>query len=269
MAAAVPTSRRLPADLQRAREPRASCARSAEPRCDVLVIDDNSPDGTGELADGLAAEPPLVRGAAPAAQGRARARVRRRLPPRARGRTTSSCSRWTATSRTTRRRARLIAAVEDGADVALGSRNVAGGGTRLGARAAPRSRGAPRSTPASSSACRSRPTGGFKASAARVLEAIDLDAIEPNGYAFQIETTYRALRRVPRRRDPDLLRRPHGGQSKMPRDLRSRPSGRCRRYGLRSVAGKALDQELDEATFDEAIAGGPLPSSISGAWCRP
>jgi dolichol-phosphate mannosyltransferase len=37
-------------------------------------------------------------------------------------------------------------------------------------------------------------TGGFKCYRRRVLESIDLDAIESRGYAFQIETTYRALR---------------------------------------------------------------------------
>ena len=37
-------------------------------------------------------------------------------------------------------------------------------------------------------------TGGFKCYRRRVLETIDLDAIEARGYAFQIETTYRALR---------------------------------------------------------------------------
>jgi dolichol-phosphate mannosyltransferase len=37
-------------------------------------------------------------------------------------------------------------------------------------------------------------TGGFKCFRRRVLETLDLDAIESKGYAFQIETTYRALR---------------------------------------------------------------------------
>src|SRR5205085_6280398 len=38
-------------------------------------------------------------------------------------------------------------------------------------------------------------TGGFKCYRRQVLETIDLDAIESKGYAFQIETTYRALRK--------------------------------------------------------------------------
>ena len=38
------------------------------------------------------------------------------------------------------------------------------------------------------------PTGGFKCFRRRVLETLDLDAITPRGYAFQIETTYRVKR---------------------------------------------------------------------------
>ena len=56
-------------------------------------------------------------------------------------------------------------------------------------------------------------TGGFKCYRRAVLESIDLDAVTSTGYAFQIETTYRALRAgLPRRRDPDHVRRPRGGQ---------------------------------------------------------
>ena len=91
---------------------------------------------------------------------------------------------------------RLIAAAEDGADLVLGSRYVPGG--RVGnwglvrrVDLARRRRSTPRSS------CRwacSDPTGGFKCFRRRVLETIDLDAITPRGYAFQIETTYRVKR---------------------------------------------------------------------------
>ena len=56
-------------------------------------------------------------------------------------------------------------------------------------------------------------TGGFKCYRREVLEAIDLDAIDAKGYAFQIETTYRALRKgFTRGRGADHLRRPRGGR---------------------------------------------------------
>ena len=91
---------------------------------------------------------------------------------------------------------RLIAACETGADLVLGSRYVPGGGTEnWGARAAVRLARAARSTRGCCSASPIRDlTGGFKCYRRDVLEAIDLDAIASKGYAFQIETTYRALR---------------------------------------------------------------------------
>ena len=91
---------------------------------------------------------------------------------------------------------RLIAACEDGADLALGSRYVAGGGTRnWGLAPARSSRAAARSMRGSLLGVGVRDlTGGFKCFRRDVLEAIDLDAVAANGYAFQIEMTYRALR---------------------------------------------------------------------------
>ena len=83
------SARRLPARrTTSARTSSRCCARSASLADDVrvLVIDDNSPDGTGELADRLAARARLRRRAPPAAQGGPRARVPRRLPARARRR---------------------------------------------------------------------------------------------------------------------------------------------------------------------------------------
>src|SRR5206468_7088992 len=90
---------------------------------------------------------------------------------------------------------RLIAAVADGADLALGSRYVPGGGTEnWGLVRRLLSRGASIYTrvllmPIHDS------TGGFKCFRRRVLESIELETIDAAGYVFQIETTYRTLRK--------------------------------------------------------------------------
>ena len=91
---------------------------------------------------------------------------------------------------------RLIAACDEGADLALGSRWVRGGGTvNWGLVAPARSRAGARSTPGSLLGVGVRDlTGGFKCFRREVLETIDLDAVTTRGYGFQIEVTYRALR---------------------------------------------------------------------------
>jgi dolichol-phosphate mannosyltransferase len=90
---------------------------------------------------------------------------------------------------------RLIAACEGGADLALGSRWVAGGGTvnwglvrRLISRGGSLYARLVLGVPVRDL------TGGFKCFRRRVLETIELDAIVARGYGFQIEGTYRALR---------------------------------------------------------------------------
>ena len=92
---------------------------------------------------------------------------------------------------------RLIAAAENGADIAIGSRYVKGGQVgNWGLTAPARSPAAARSTPRSSCGSGSRTRRpASSASGARVLESIDPETITARGYAFQIETTFRAKRR--------------------------------------------------------------------------
>jgi dolichol-phosphate mannosyltransferase len=160
----------------------------------VLVVDDSSPDGTGELADRLAGELDYVdvlhrerkEGLGPAYL----AGFRRALADDADLVLEMDCD----FSHDPNDVPRLIAAVED-ADVALGSRYVEGGAVR--------NWGVVRRFVSAGGSWYARVllgapvhdlTGGFKCYRRRVLETIDLDAIDSRGYAFQIETTYRALR---------------------------------------------------------------------------
>jgi dolichol-phosphate mannosyltransferase len=161
----------------------------------VLVVDDNSPDGTGGLADALAAELDYVdvlhraskEGLGPAYL----AGFQRALADGAELILEMDCD----FSHDPADVPRLIAAVDQGADLALGSRYVRGGSVG--------NWGVLRRFVSAGGSWYARLvlgvpvrdlTGGFKCYRRRVLETIDLDAIESKGYAFQIETTYRTLR---------------------------------------------------------------------------
>jgi dolichol-phosphate mannosyltransferase len=162
----------------------------------VLVIDDNSPDGTGELADRLAAELDYVdvlhreqkEGLGPAYL----AGFHRALADGAELVLEMDCD----FSHDPDDVPRLLAAVEEGAELALGSRYVKGGAVR--------NWGLVRRFVSAGGSLYARVllgvnirdlTGGFKCFRREVLETIDLSSIHSRGYAFQIEVTYRALRR--------------------------------------------------------------------------
>jgi dolichol-phosphate mannosyltransferase len=160
----------------------------------ILVVDDNSPDGTGQIADGLATERSNLDvlhrrqkdGLGPAYL----AGFRRALELGAQLVFEMDCD-FSHDPADVRR----LAAAAGQADLVLGSRYVPGGGTanwgllrrlisRWGSFYAQVLLGV-----------RVRDlTGGFKCYRREVLERIDLDAIHSKGYAFQIETTYRTLR---------------------------------------------------------------------------
>jgi dolichol-phosphate mannosyltransferase len=179
------------------RENLEAMLRALEPLgVDVLVVDDNSPDGTGEIADRLAGELDFVsvlhrerkEGLGPAYL----AGFRRALADGADLVLELDCD----FSHDPSDIPRLVEACESGADLALGSRYVAGGGTEnwgLGRRIV--SWGGSFYARALLGVGVRDLTGGFKCYRRRVLETIDLDAIDSKGYAFQIETTYRTLRK--------------------------------------------------------------------------
>ncbi len=161
----------------------------------VLVLDDNSPDGTGELADELAAELPWAEvlhrerkeGLGPAYI----AGFQRALAEGAELVLEIDCDFSHDPGDVTR----LIATCEGGADVALGSRWVTGGGTvNWGRGRMLVSRGGSFYARTILGVPVRDLTGGFKCFRRAVLETIALDAIAAKGYGFQIETTYRALR---------------------------------------------------------------------------
>jgi len=186
----------------------------------VLVIDDNSPDGTGELADRLAQElghvevlhRPRKEGLGPAYL----AGFRRALADGAELILEVDCD----FSHDPADVPRLIEAAS-AADLVLGSRYVPGGSIR--------NWGLLRRAVSAGGSLYARLllgvgvrdlTGGFKCYRRAVLETIDLDTISSRGYAFQIETTYRALRAGFRVVEVPIafVDREHGG-SKMSRRI--------------------------------------------------
>jgi dolichol-phosphate mannosyltransferase len=160
----------------------------------VLVVDDGSPDGTGKIADRLAAEHDAVRVLhRPVKEGLGRAYLAGFDLALAEGaelvlEMDSDFSHDPADL------PRLIAA-SDEADLVLGSRYVEGGGVEnWGALRRLLSRGGSWYARTLLRVPIRDLTGGFKCFNRRVLEGIDLSGVHADGYGFQIELTYRAVR---------------------------------------------------------------------------
>lgn len=163
----------------------------------ILVVDDSSPDGTGEIADRIAAEReevevlhrPVREGLGPAYIAGFRYAL---------DRDASCCLEMDSDfSHDPADLTPLLEEILNGrADLALGSRYVEGGGIENWS--APRrlvSRGGSLYAQAVLTLPVQDLTGGFKCFRADVLRAIDLGSVRSRGYAFQVELTYRAIRK--------------------------------------------------------------------------
>lgn len=169
--------------------------RSAVPASDVLVADDNSPDGTGELADRIAAEDPQVH-------------VMHRKGKEGLGAAYIAGFKWALErdydvvvemdadgSHQPEQLPRLLEAIEQGADLVIGSRWVQGGTvvnwpvyrqliSRTGSTYARLMLG-----------LRIKDmTAGYRAFRRTTLEKLDLDAVESVGYGFQVDIAWRVAR---------------------------------------------------------------------------
>ena len=197
---------------------RAALPRLAEaaPEHHILVVDDNSPDGTGRIADRLAGElAELEVLHRPGKQGLGRAYLAgfaRALEGGAELVLEMDCD----FSHDPADLPRLIRATAD-ADLVLGSRYVPGGGVRdWGLIRRALSRGGSLYAQVLLALPVRDLTGGFKCFRRNVLEGVDLAGIAADGYGFQIEVTYRAVRAGYRVTElPILFRERRVGQSKM------------------------------------------------------
>lgn len=182
----------------------------------LLVVDDSSPDGTGRIADDLAERHPEVEvlhraekeGLGPAyLAGFARALA---------GGADRVLEMDADFSHDPADIPRLVAASDD-ADLVLGSRYVAGGGVADWGRLRRLvSRGGSAYARTVLGVRVRDLTGGFKCFRATALERIGLERVRTDGYGFQIELTYRALRAGLRVREvPIVFRERRAGSSKM------------------------------------------------------
>ena len=205
----------------------------------VLVIDDSSPDGTGEIADRLASEQPWVsvlhretkEGIGPAYV----AGFQRALSEGAELVLEMDCD----FSHDPADVPRLIAAAAD-ADLVLGSRYAPGGGTaNWGFLRRIVSRGGCLYAQVILGLGVRDLTGGFKCFRREALESIDLDALSAHGYAFQIEATYRVKRAGLRVQEvPITFVERRAGASKMTGSIVAEAMWRVPLLRLRALVGK-------------------------------
>ena len=191
--------------------------REAAPEAMILVVDDSSPDGTGALAEELAAADPHVEVLhRPGKAGLGLAYVNGFAHALREG-AALVLEMDADLSHDPRDLPRLLAAAEAGADLVLGSRYVDGGGVRdwdLLRRVL--SRGGCRYARTVLGVGIRDLTGGFKCFRAATLSAIDFETVRSEGYAFQVELTHRALRRGLRVVETPIVFRERGaGRSKM------------------------------------------------------
>jgi dolichol-phosphate mannosyltransferase len=199
-------------------EPVADAILAALPEASLLVVDDRSPDGTGELADTLAAREPRVS-------------VLHRPGKEGLGAAYRDAFRWVLERPDARAVVqmdadfshdpaalpRLLAPLMGGADLALGTRYMPGGGTvgwpwhrKLVSRGGTLYARLVLLLPYRDL------TGGFKAWRRELLEAVRLRETGGSGYGFQIETTWWAHRRRARIVEvPIVFRERVAGASKM------------------------------------------------------
>jgi dolichol-phosphate mannosyltransferase len=213
--------------------------REAAPSVDVLVVDDGSPDGTGELADALAADDDHVK-------------VMHRTAKNGLGAAYIAGFRWAFEhdydvmvemdadgSHQPEELPSLLAALTD-ADLVIGARWVPGGKVLNWPKSREAlSRGANTYSRLMLGVPLHDATGGYRAFRASTLQKIDLDGVDSRGYCFQIDLALRALRQGLKVVEVPItfVERTHG-TSKMSRDIIAEAMWRVTRWGMSDRAAK-------------------------------
>lgn len=208
--------------------------RAAVPDSDVLIVDDNSPDGTGKLAEELAAADPAIH-------------VLHRTTKEGLGAAYLAGFAWALErgygrigemdadgSHLPEQLPRLVDALEE-ADLVIGSRYVPGGAIRNWSRRRELiSRAGNLYVRMLLGMSVRDATAGFRLFRREALEAIDLDRVESQGYVFQADLAFRAWDGELRVREVPItfVERVHG-ESKMTSDVAKESLRRITRWGLR------------------------------------
>ncbi|WP_030167986.1 polyprenol monophosphomannose synthase [Spirillospora albida] len=213
--------------------------REAVPSVDVLVVDDNSPDGTGAVADAMAAADERIS-------------VLHRKGKDGLGPAYIAGFRWAAEhgydvmvemdadgSHQPEELPKLLAALAD-ADLVIGARWVPGGKVENWPRHREAlSRGANTYARLMLGIPLHDATGGYRAFRAATLDKIGLDDVDSRGYCFQIDLALRALREGLRVVEVPItfVERVHG-TSKMSRDVMAEAALRITQWGIGERAGR-------------------------------
>jgi dolichol-phosphate mannosyltransferase len=201
-------------------EPIVRRVRAATPRVDILIADDNSPDGTGEIADRLAAADDRVH-------------VMHRAGKEGLGAAYLAGFRWgtereydvlvemDADGSHQPEELPLLLGALAGADLVIGARWVPGGSVRNWPKSREiLSRGANTYTRLALGLPLRDATAGYRAFRRTTLKGIDLDAVASQGYCFQVDLSWRAVRRGFRVVEvPITFVERERGASKMSRDI--------------------------------------------------
>ncbi|MCL2779057.1 MAG: polyprenol monophosphomannose synthase [Polyangiaceae bacterium] len=214
--------------------------RSTLAEAHLMIVDDNSPDGTGAIADAIAEKDSNVRVMhRPGKLGLGTAYVeafKRGL--------VEGYDRFFEMDADLSHDAKylpaFVHALDEGADVVIGSRNIPGGGVE--------GWGVGRHLISKGGSLYSRTilgleihdlTSGYKAFSRRAIKAIDIETIHSNGYSFQIEMTYRALRKSMQVTEvPIVFFDRTDGKSKMSRKIFFEAMGVVWRLRLESLLGR-------------------------------
>ena len=210
------------------------------PKAHVLVVDDASPDGTGQLADRIAARDERVRVMHRAGKLGLGSAYREAFAAGLRDDRYDSFYEMDADlSHDPQYLPQFASALERGADIVIGSRNVPGGGVE--------GWGLGRHVMSKGGSLYSRSilglrvrdlTSGYKAFRRRALTSIDLSSVHSEGYSFQIEMTYRMVRKGMKVEEvPIVFVDRRLGASKMSRKIFAEAIGVVWRLRLEAMRG--------------------------------